>query len=176
VTETEVFSRYKRLVYGLAKTLVSTEFDADDITSEVFMRYIRYVRSNKTFNDDAHLEHWLIRVTRSVANDFFRSKKRSIENEKKDELIFTMEQEKSESKNDFVLGLERRLSYQEILDNLKPRYREVLLMFFDYGYSIKEIADNMKQSEASVKTLLFRAKQKYKEISESGESEGEKNE
>ncbi len=167
MTETEVFCRFKKRVYGLAKTLVSTDFDADDITSEVFIRYIRYIRSNNTFNDDQHLENWLMRVTRNLAYDQFRSDKRKRENEKKDELLYHIEQEINESKSDFVKSLERKLSYQEVMDKLSPRYREVLLLYFDYGYSIKEIALQLGQSESSVKTLLFRAKNKYKEISES---------
>ena len=72
------------------------------------------------------------------------------------------------NKTDFVQSLDRKLDHEEVMKKLNPRYKEVLLLFFDFGYSIKEISFQLNESEGNIKTLLFRAKKKYKEIVESG--------
>ena len=146
---------------------VKTEFEAKDITSDVFLKYIRYVRSNKTFKDDQHLERWLIAVTKTTVMDYYRSRMHKNENEMEEDIIDVMNNEQHETKNDFVSSLERKLSHEEIMGKLNPRYRDVLAKYYDFGYSVKEIAAQMNESEANVKTLLFRAKKKYKEIAES---------
>lgn len=174
MTEAEVYYKYKKKVYGLAFTLVMNEFDAKDITSDVFEKYIRYIKSNNTFKNEKHMERWFVRVTKTTVTDYFRSKKVKYTHEMEDD-INDMEviPEDDNKKSDFVVSLERKLAHEETISKLNPRYREVLIMYFDFGYTIKEISIQMNESEANVKTLLYRAKKKYKEIAE---SEGENNE
>ena len=168
MTEAEVYYKYKKKVYGLALTLVANEFDAKDITSSVFEKYIRYIKAKNTFNSEEHMDRWFSRVTRNAAADYFREKTRQNENEMEEDISDLEEIPAGEkTKADFVVSLERRLAHQEVMQLLSPRYREVLMLFYDFGYSIREIAMQLKESEGTVKTLLFRAKKKYKEIVES---------
>ena len=167
VTDAEVYNKFKNKVYGLALTLGLSEFDAKDVTSDVFEKYLIFVKSKNSFQNDIHMERWFVTVTKNAVMDFYRSKKVRYEHEMEDDISDIEAIPKDESKkSDFVHNLERRLSYEEVMNNLSPRYREVLVKYFDFGYSIKEIAYQMGESESNVKTLLFRAKKKYREIVE----------
>ena len=55
-----VMRKYADMVYRLAYSRVGNTFDADDILQEVFLRYIR---ADKTYNDEEHRKSWLIRIT-----------------------------------------------------------------------------------------------------------------
>lgn len=169
MTEADVYYKYKNKVYGLALTLVKNDFDAKDITSDVFEKYLKFVKAKNTFKNAEHMERWFVTVTRNTVTDFFRARKNKMENEIEDDINdLEVIPEDYDDKNDFIHNLERRLSHEEVMEKLSPRYREVLIYFFDFGYSIKEISIIMNESESNIKTLLFRAKKKYKEIVESG--------
>ena len=169
MTEAEVYYKYKKKVYGLALTMVTNEFDAKDITSDVFEKYIRYIKSDNSFKNEKHMERWFVTVTKNTVMDYFRAKKKKYENEMEDDIndVDVIPADNS-NKTDFVQCLDRKLDHEEVMKKLNPRYKEVLLLFFDFGYSIKEISFQLNESEGNIKTLLFRAKKKYKEIVESG--------
>ncbi len=167
MTDAEVYYKYKNKVYGLALTLGLSEFDAKDITSDVFEKYLIYTKTKNTFKSDKHMDRWFVSVTKNAVMDFYRSKKVRYKHEVEDDIsdIEALPRD-DDKKADFVKNLERRLSYEEVMSKLNPRYREVLIKYFDFGYSIREIANQSGESESNVKTLLFRAKKKYKEIAE----------
>ncbi len=77
MTEAEVYYKYKKKVYGLALTMVTNEFDAKDITSDVFEKYIRYIKSDNSFKNEKHMERWFVTVTKNTVMDYFRAKKKS---------------------------------------------------------------------------------------------------
>ena len=81
MTEAEVYYKYKKKVYGLALTMVTNEFDAKDITSDVFEKYIRYIKSDNSFKNEKHMERWFVTVTKNTVMDYFRAKKKKYENE-----------------------------------------------------------------------------------------------
>lgn len=78
MTDAEVYFQFRKKVYGLALTLVKNEFDAKDITSDVFEKYLRYIKANNKFKNDKHMERWFVTVTKNTVIDYFRSKKKQI--------------------------------------------------------------------------------------------------
>ena len=56
----EVMRKYADMVYRLAYSRVGNTHDADDILQEVFLRYIK---ADKTYNDEEHRKAWLIKIT-----------------------------------------------------------------------------------------------------------------
>ena len=60
----EQFTAYAKMhmdtVFRVAFNYLKSQSDADDITQNVL---IKLYRANKTFENDAHIKHWLIRVT-----------------------------------------------------------------------------------------------------------------
>ena len=73
------------------------------------------------------------------------------------------------SDTDFAAELEQKESLTALLNRLKPRYREVLLLRFDCGYPIKVIAKLTGENEGTVKTLLVRGKKQLKKLMAKGD-------
>jgi RNA polymerase sigma-70 factor (ECF subfamily) len=52
----------------------------------------------------------------------------------------------------------------EAVGQLPMRYREIIHLFYQEGYSVTEIADIVGRREGTVRSDLFRARAKLKEI------------
>lgn len=161
MNDTDIIQKYSKLVYFLALSRTSRQSDAEDVYQEVFLRYIE---KKPQFNDEAHAEAWFAAVTANVARDMYRAAKKS--------KIVDMDEEtlgNIASDEDFFGSLERRLTIDEVLRQMNPRFAEALVLKFDCGYTIKEIAEILGESESNVKTLLLRGKRQYRSIAMKGE-------
>ena len=142
----KVIKCYADMVYRLAFARTGTKYDADEIFQEVFLRYIR---KQPVFSNEEHCKAWLIRVTINCSKKLWNSSwKRKIV--PLDETI------SFETKNDIDL-------YNE-LQQLPPKYREVIHLFYYENLSLKEISQALNRKNATVRTQLTRARQLLKNI------------
>ena len=61
--------------------------------------------------------------------------------------------------------------YQDIfkeLSKLKPKYRNIIYLYYYQGYKIKEIAEIMSMNQNTVSSCLTRARENLKEILNEG--------
>lgn len=63
-----VINQYYDMVHKIAYSKTQSVNDADDLTQEVFLKYLQ---SDKKFDSDDHIKKWLIRVT---INTYFHKK------------------------------------------------------------------------------------------------------
>ena len=156
MTEQEIIDQYSTVVRVLALARTQRTCDADDVYQEVFYRYID---KKPTFRDEEHARAWFIRVTMNVTKNMqsrFDNARRSDADEEKIEQML--------SDDDFMEEVERRADFEELLNQLNPRYKAVLMLHFDCGYTAKEISRLLGKSEIAVKNLLAHGKQQYKKI------------
>ncbi len=154
LTETEFdkkYHMYKDLIYNIAYTYVHNKFDSDDITQDVF---IKYLESTVEFNSLDNEKYWLIRVTINQSKNYLSTswKKKTILN---DEMVErTMEKESREKeKND----------YYRIITSLPNKYKEPIVLFYYEDLKIEEIAKVLNISLNCAKKRLERGRQKIKE-------------
>ena len=143
----DVITNYQDTVYRIAFTYCKNTADAEDITQEVFFRYLK--NTNK-FNDDEHLKAWLIRVTVNVSKSLLRS------------AWFKKTTPISEHENLYAGEQEQSDTYYAVL-SLPEKYRAVILLYYFEEYTVKEIAKILGRSETAVQTQLQRARAILKE-------------
>lgn len=141
----DIIRRYFNTVYRLAITQTGNISMAEDVTQEVFLKYIQ---TEKKFQSDEHIKAWLIRVTINCARSIFRSSwfKTSVPLE--EEISFDIP-EKSEV----------YFAVQE----LPPKYRTVIHLFYYEELSIKELSQCLHLKENTVKSLLRRGREMLRE-------------
>jgi RNA polymerase sigma-70 factor, ECF subfamily len=66
--------------------------------------------------------------------------------------------------DDFTATVVERDAVWQVLAELPPRWRAVLLLQTTAGFRVAEIAAQLNLSEANVRKLLFRAKERFREI------------
>ena len=142
----KVIQYYSDMVYRLAFARTGTKQDADDVFQEVFLRY---VRKKPIFTDEEHRKAWLIRVTINCSNNFWSSLWNKRTQQLNEEIIF-------ETKDTIDLFAE--------LQQLPPKYREVIHLFYYEDMSLEEISLALHRKNATVRTQLTRARAMLKKF------------
>lgn len=142
----KVIKCYADMVYRLAFARTGTKYDADEIFQEVFMRYLK---NQPVFKNEEHCKAWLIRVTINCCNKLWNSSWKRKVGPLDENISF-------ESPNDIDL-------YNE-LQQLPPKYREVIHLFYYENLSLKEISQALNRKNSTVRTQLTRARALLKKM------------
>lgn len=160
---TEVYNTYMERIYRFIYFKVDTKHDAQDLTSEVFLRTWRYIteKNGKIEN----LNAFLYQVARNTVSDFFRKMSHTTQaikddtDGKTDEIIDTRQQEIFQ-RIDIGRDIE---TVENILRSLKGEYREVIILKYIEQMDDGEIAKIMERSKEAVRVLTHRALKKTRE-------------
>ena len=148
----DVITRYMDMVYRIAFTYCKNSSDSEDITQEVFFKYLNLKSKNNKFNGDEHLKAWLIRVTVNVSKSLLRSAWfRKTVSVSEHENLCDGEHEQGQSD-----------MYCAVL-SLPEKYRSVIWLYYFEDYSVGEIAKILSRSQTAVQTQLQRARAILKE-------------
>ena len=161
----ELFNRHKRRIFHLARRIMRTHEDAEDVMQEAFQ--LAYVHLND-FNGDSRFSTWLSRIAINVALMKLRKKARKVEisiegpSESDDMSFRDVVTDSAPNPEQDCLRQERTRIVREALAELRPNARRVLELYELEGHSIKEIAEGMGISAAAVKARLFHARPKIR--------------
>lgn len=154
----EIFEKYYYKVYSTAYYITKDEFIAQDVTQETFIKAFNQFHTLKDLNK---VGPWLGSITTRTAIDFLRKIKKW-----NDFTINDVYIDRNPS-NPLISPVEKILEdqylrklIQEQASKLKPDYRELLILKYDYGLKDEEIAEKLHQSLGTVKSKIHRAKQK----------------
>lgn len=137
---------YIDTVFRVALNYLKSSADADDVTQNVFLKLFR---EKKPFESEAHVKHWLIRVTVNECKNLVRSK-----------------WWKAESFEDYASTLtfdepgHSDLFYAVMA--LPKKYRLPIYLHHYEGYSTEEVAELLKLPRGTVCTQLKRGRELLK--------------
>lgn len=159
----ELLQRYKDSVFFMMLKMCNNKDDAEDLTIEAFGRAFKKLEQ---YTPDFAFSTWLFKIASNNAIDFLRRKKQknnvSIDNKFSDDDGFDF------SANIKAHGLdpeEHFIRKQKIdtvrilVDNLKPKYREMIELFYFQEMSHEEISKQLSLPIGTVKAQLFRARE-----------------
>lgn len=150
---TALAKQYTDMVLRLAIARLGNRVDAEDVTQNAFLALLQ---SDKVFESDAHLRHWLVRVTLNECRKHWRSPWSKRETLSKDSRFLPAEAPES-------IGL-----YHAIME-LDASLRTVVTLHYCEGYTIAEISKLLHIPSGTVGTRLRRAREKLKEYLEEEE-------
>lgn len=143
-----VMMKYKDMLYRLAYSRCGNTHDADDILQDVFLRYMR---ADKTYNDEEHRKAYLIKMTINCSKSFATS----AYNRHRDG---TEMSDNETSGRDEIGEAETRSDLMKAVLSLPEKYRTVIYLFYYEDMTVAEIAGYTGGSENAVKTRLSRAR------------------
>ena len=143
--------KYLDCIYRVAVNGCKHHADAEDVVQNTF---VKLWERTESFADEEHVRKWLIRVAVNECNSLWRSgwKRRTAYLE---EMITEPAYQTAEKSNMYYA-----------VQELPPKYRQIVYLHYYEEYSIREIAKMMRLSETAVKTRLLRARQKIKSAME----------
>jgi len=146
----ERFIEYARLymdmIFRIAFNYLKSHTDADDIVQNVLLKLYR---TDKVFETEAYLKHWLIRVTINECKRILLSPWRRVK--PIDDYARSLSFETPEQSEIFDLVME-----------LPTKYRVVTLLYYFEGYKTEEISILLKMPKSTVCTHLERARKALK--------------
>lgn len=154
-----LYDRYSSKIYAKCISLLKDEALAQDATQEIFLKVFLNL---SRFGEKSRFSTWVYSITYNYCIDYLRRKK-------KQKAIFSDEIEKVpdvavEEVSDKVL-LEMEISQlKEVLENIPPGDKAILLMKYQDGMSIKEIAGILDKTESAIKMKIKRAKAKAQKV------------
>jgi len=147
----DVFSRFVDPVYRFLYSHVGNREDAEDLTSEVFLKAAKQLDSARS---EASIAKWLFTVARTVLADHWRKYYRSgVRVPLEDERVGAA----PASEPDVTTSDSNARLVDEVLAGLPERYRTVLELRFLRGYSIAETARAMGITPENAKVIQHRA-------------------
>ena len=151
--------RYNQRLYRVARSIVSDDAEAEDVTQETWVRAFTHLGQ---FASRARFSTWLTRI--AVHEALARSRRaRRRAADRFDEVdlerkAVDREAETTRGPEQQALDRELRAVLEAAIGNLAPIYRTVLLLREVEGCSTLEVADSLGVSESVVKVRLHRAR------------------
>ena len=145
----EVVRKYASAVASACIMRLGSYADAEDCFQNTFLKLYT---TSPSFNDEAHLKAWLLRVAINECRSITRKLGRTLPLETVENTpVFMNEDGDSDS-------------FPSVLMRLKPKYREVLYLYYCEDFSIAQTAEILHKNQNTVKTLLRRGREMIKKL------------
>jgi len=157
----EVYDIYVDRIYRFVFFKVNRAEEAQDITSEVFLKTWQYLIDGKEIKN---LNALFYKIARNLVIDHYR---KASQKDVSLEGLKTSEAELKDLIDDQIHQIEVKLEIDKIeekLMGLKDDYREIIILRYIEGLSIKEIADIVEKRKGAVRVILYRALNALKEL------------
>jgi RNA polymerase sigma-70 factor (ECF subfamily) len=160
--------RYERRVYTLARRMLHSPEDAEDVTQQTFLNALEYLNG---FREEASFYTWLMRIATHAALKVKRKRRPTVSLEN---LADPQEGYDTIPHPEFIADwraaperllekAETKRLLDDALEELDDKYRMVFLLRDVEGLSINETASALGVSQANVKARLLRARLQLRE-------------
>ena len=165
----ELYDRYSRLVFGMARNALGDQGLAEEITQDVFMRVWNKASTYQAVQ--GKVVSWIAGIARNRAIDVFRHQKSLLDGKSLslEELPLFDPPDSLNVEQEIESRLKER-RVQQALFQLPIEQREVLALAYFRGYTHKEAAEALGQPLGTVKTRIRLGMQKLREILEDEKS------
>ncbi|MEV6108446.1 ECF subfamily RNA polymerase sigma factor, BldN family [Streptomyces sp. NPDC051940] len=147
-----LYDQYSDTVYRYIYYRVGGRAQAEDLTSETFLRALRRIGTFTWQGRD--FGAWLVTIARNLVADHFKSSRFRLE-VTTGEMLDANEVERSPE--DSVLESLSNTALLETVRRLNPQQQECVTLRFLQGLSVAETARVMGKNEGAIKTLQYRA-------------------
>jgi RNA polymerase sigma-70 factor (ECF subfamily) len=159
----ELLHRYRESVYFMMLKMVGNKDDADDLTIEAFGRAFKRLHQ---YTPNFAFSTWLFKIASNNAIDHLRKKKQgdsySLDskyvNEEGQELSQSIKSGTLDPEENFIKKQKIELLH-DVVDKLKPKYKELVEMFYYQELSHEEISQKLNLPIGTIKAQLFRARE-----------------
>lgn len=146
-----IYRQYRNLMYYAANQILHNSSDAGDVVHQAFLKIVEIldtiseIKSHKT-------RSLIVTITERKAIDLYRSKSRTAVLPLDETYIGSVAANEIEhmAESDAIAAA---------IAALPARYREVLLLRYDNGFSYSEISKALDMTEAAVRKTVQRAKE-----------------
>lgn len=159
----ELMARYRDSIYFLLLKMVNNKDDAEDLTIEAFGKAFSRLHQ---YTPNYAFSTWLFKIASNNGIDFIRKRKlenlmsldKPIGNDESGEMTIDIKSAGLDPEENAIKKQKIKMM-REVVEKLKPRYRELVELRYFKEYSYEEISEILNLPIGTVKAQLFRAKE-----------------
>ncbi|MFW9998184.1 MAG: RNA polymerase sigma factor [Candidatus Odinarchaeota archaeon] len=158
---TELIRRYQNKLYPYLVRLVGDEDDALDLVQDTFLKVYEQIQG---FDEGRKFSSWVYRIAHNSGLNHLKKHSRTL---KMDQKQMAQVLDRQVRLDDFFAGTfqhEDLEALMMVVNQLKPAYKDVLLLYFYEEKSYDEISDILKLPVSTVGVRLNRAKKRLKKL------------
>ncbi|MEL6714038.1 MAG: sigma-70 family RNA polymerase sigma factor [Planctomycetota bacterium] len=158
----ELVQRHQRRAFRVARNLVPTDADAQDLAQEAFLRVYR---SLDRFDFAHEFTTWLYRIVTNLCIDFLRKRRStfSVSGGGEDEAPIELADPDQAAPSERAEAEETAAEVEAVLEALAPHFRTVLTLREIEGLSCPEIAEIVGATHVTVRWRLHRGRKLFQE-------------
>lgn len=164
----ELMKNYRDTLYFMMLKMTNNHEDADDLTIEAFGKAFKNL---KQYTPDYAFSTWLFKIASNNCIDFLRKKRLDTsyslnqpENHDDGEEFATQVPDDNRDPEEEFIRQQKIQTMREVVEKLKPHYRELVELRYFREYSYEEISEELNLPLGTVKAQLFRAREFLQQI------------
>lgn len=158
---TEIYLSYRKQMIIVARSVVHSEVDAEDVVHEVFLNIaMRHMDTINAIQEEKVLRNYLLTATKRTALNWLRKNKHIVYVESEMELDDMLPEIPDDR---FVEHICERMQYEQVIEaiaGLEEKYKVVIYYHFVLEIPASKVAEMLHQSVATTKKQLVRGKKK----------------
>ena len=133
-----------------------TKEQNEDLEQEVF---IKVWKNSDKYKECGNFKSWICTIAQNVSKDYLKSAKRKVDiNSTSDETVINKITDKKEVPEQVIVNEFRRRRIKKAINNLKPKFKQIIILYEIEGLSYENISDKLKIPIGTVKSRLYNAK------------------
>ncbi|MBQ9244744.1 sigma-70 family RNA polymerase sigma factor [bacterium] len=155
-----IINQYKNNIRKIISNMTGSQ--NEDIEQEV---YIRTWKNMDKYKENGKFKSWISTITANLCRDYMKSAyfKHSQNTVTEEDELIQIKDEK-ESIESELIKKQRQKQIMEAIDSLKPKLREVIIMYEMQDMTYEEISDKLKCPIGTIRSRLFNARKELSEI------------
>ena len=155
-----LYREYYQKVYAFLYRLCADADLAEDLTQETFLQAYK---SFHKFRGDCEVFTWLAAIGKHTYFKYLKKKKLHLDAANL-ELVARSYMQNGDSPEEHMQKKDVEKAVRKIVENIPPKYRDVVLLRIYADLPFSQIAQILKISESSAKVIYFRAKKMLMEV------------
>lgn len=150
----EIIINHGNTVKSIIKRITNEQ--NEDLEQEV---YTKIWKNSDKYEEKGVLNAWIRTISANLSKDYLKSSQKKLsDNTTNDETVFEFVADKKETPESLMLKRERQQMISEAINKLKPKFKEVIMLYEIENQSYEEISQKIKCPIGTVKSRLYNAK------------------
>ena len=161
----DLYIRYEKRIFKVACKYLNNISYAEDCVHDVFCAIIEHFDKFKLFDEIHKIKYMSVSCRNAAINKYNNKSKHTsttTETEDLEDRKTADIEDEAADVIDIVINEELKRKLREYIDAIDTKYRDVLILRYEYGFKTKEIASALYISDDLVRQRLRRAKELLK--------------
>lgn len=149
-----IIDQYRNNIRKIISSMTGSQ--NEDIEQEV---YIRTWKNINKYKENGKFKSWVSTITANLCRDYMKSSYfRHSQNTLTEEDDLIQIKDERESIEDTFIRKQRQKRIMDAIDALKPKFKEVIIMYEMQDMSYEEISEKLKCPVGTIRSRLFNAR------------------